>query len=251
MKKWKCKVCAYDHSGDTPPDKCPVCGASQSDFVEIENEIPKQQGDDIQLECTVCKYVHKGAEPPENCPVCGADQSKFVRAETDSSSPQEDAPPNTSTQDSDSFQMKVYQLLEEHVITHHLHPISVHVPNGVIPVAFIFVFMTAIFGAGTLALAAFYNTVFVMLAMPVVLLTGYIEWQKRYGGTYTDLFVTKLVCGGVVFAMSVILALWGFVDSDITQSTGDISLLYVFFHLIMLAAAGIAGHLGGKLVFKE
>jgi len=31
--KWTCKVCGYVHEGDTPPDECPVCGASRDAFV--------------------------------------------------------------------------------------------------------------------------------------------------------------------------------------------------------------------------
>jgi len=33
MKKWKCLVCGYIHVGETPPDKCPVCGAPKEKFV--------------------------------------------------------------------------------------------------------------------------------------------------------------------------------------------------------------------------
>ena len=35
MKKWKCGICGYVHTGDTPPEKCPVCGAPASKFVEV------------------------------------------------------------------------------------------------------------------------------------------------------------------------------------------------------------------------
>lgn len=34
MKKFVCTVCGYVHEGDTPPEKCPVCGAPASKFVE-------------------------------------------------------------------------------------------------------------------------------------------------------------------------------------------------------------------------
>lgn len=34
MKKWKCKLCGYIHTGDEPPDVCPVCGAPKEDFEE-------------------------------------------------------------------------------------------------------------------------------------------------------------------------------------------------------------------------
>jgi rubrerythrin len=37
MKKWKCSVCGYVHSGETPPDKCPVCGAGSDKFIEVND----------------------------------------------------------------------------------------------------------------------------------------------------------------------------------------------------------------------
>jgi len=27
MKRWRCGVCGYVHTGDSPPEKCPNCGA--------------------------------------------------------------------------------------------------------------------------------------------------------------------------------------------------------------------------------
>ena len=32
MKKWQCSVCKYIHTGDEPPEKCPVCGAKKTVF---------------------------------------------------------------------------------------------------------------------------------------------------------------------------------------------------------------------------
>ena len=34
MKKFVCPVCGYVHEGDTPPEKCPVCGVPGEKFVE-------------------------------------------------------------------------------------------------------------------------------------------------------------------------------------------------------------------------
>ncbi|MEA4919845.1 MAG: NADH peroxidase [Clostridiaceae bacterium] len=39
MKKFVCTVCGYVHEGDTPPEKCPVCGAPASKFVEQAGEM--------------------------------------------------------------------------------------------------------------------------------------------------------------------------------------------------------------------
>ena len=34
MKKSVCTVCGYTHEGDTPPEKCPICGAPAEKFTE-------------------------------------------------------------------------------------------------------------------------------------------------------------------------------------------------------------------------
>ncbi|HHD11709.1 MAG TPA: rubrerythrin family protein [Deltaproteobacteria bacterium] len=35
MKKWRCKVCGFEHQGDSPPKQCPVCDAPASMFEEM------------------------------------------------------------------------------------------------------------------------------------------------------------------------------------------------------------------------
>ncbi len=32
MKKWVCEICGYVHTGDTPPERCPQCGAPADKF---------------------------------------------------------------------------------------------------------------------------------------------------------------------------------------------------------------------------
>ncbi|MBI5186595.1 MAG: NADH peroxidase [Nitrospinae bacterium] len=38
MKKWKCSVCGYMHTGEAAPETCPVCYASREKFVEAAGE---------------------------------------------------------------------------------------------------------------------------------------------------------------------------------------------------------------------
>ena len=33
MAKWRCTICNYIHEGESPPEKCPVCGAGPDKFV--------------------------------------------------------------------------------------------------------------------------------------------------------------------------------------------------------------------------
>ncbi|NLM00477.1 MAG: rubrerythrin family protein [Treponema sp.] len=35
MKQWVCVVCGYVHTGDEPPDICPVCHVTKENFEEV------------------------------------------------------------------------------------------------------------------------------------------------------------------------------------------------------------------------
>jgi len=196
-------------------------------------------------QCTVCGYIHEGDEPPEECPVCGADRSKFIEivseepVETQMDQP-ESKPPISRPKLNPIFDL---------MVKHHVHPISVHIPNGVLPASVIFIVLAALFNFSGLSQAAFYNLIFVVLTLPLVIFSGYIEWQKKYRGQLTRLFKTKILCAAVVSLTAVILMVWLFIDPQAATSSSN--LLFLLINLVMLAAAGIAGFIGGKFVFKD
>ena len=204
-------------------------------------------------ECTVCGYMNEGDEPPDECPVCGADRSKFIEMDAEEPTQTETEKIESETKEADlepeeSTPSLTHNRLVDLMVKHHLHPVSVHIPNGVLPVSVIFIFLAAIFNFSGLSHAAFYNLVFVVLAMPLVLFSGYVEWRKKYAGKLTKLFKTKMVCGAVVTFTAIILVVWLFVDPQVAAS---FKLSFLFINIVMLAAATIAGFLGGKLVFKD
>jgi uncharacterized membrane protein len=207
-------------------------------------------------QCSVCGYIHTGEEPPEICPVCGADRSQFVEitdtADTASGNaiPQESAP-SAPSPDTVSPPETLLDMANNLMIKHHLHPISVHVPNGVVPAVAVFIFLAVLFHGPTLAKAAFYNTVFVLLSLPVVLYTGFNEWQKKYKGAMTRMFIAKIAAACVVTATALIIVGWHLIDPDVAEPGASLRLGFLMLHLVMLAAAGVAGFIGGKLVFKD
>ena len=212
--------------------------------------------------CTVCGYIHEGEEPPEICPVCGADRSKFVEIvaeENDEKKSKTKIDPikletETKTLDAEgktleppSIHDRIYQLM----VKHHVHPISVHIPNGLLPVSVLFIFLAVIFKFTGLSQAAFYNLIFVVLAMPLVLFSGVIVWQKKYNGVLTTLFLTKMICGGVVSLTAMILVIWSVVDPGVLALTSAHLVAFLFVNIVILGAAVTAGFLGGKLVFRD
>ena len=204
-----------------------------------------------QWKCLVCGYIHAGDEPPEKCPVCGADRSKFVEVsplETAEAAPDRPAAVQTTEPKSGT---KLYDFATALISKHHIHPISVHIPNGVAPAAVIFIALATFFQLENFALAAFYNMAFVLLAMPLVLFSGYVDWQKRFGGNLTSIFWIKIICGFVVLLTAIILVVWRIMDPNVAAATSANRWMFLGVHLILLCAAGIAGFCGGKLVFTQ
>ena len=192
-------------------------------------------------ECTVCGYIHVGDEPPEKCPRCGADRSKFVEI------PSEEKPLEKKPEPPAAF--SIVDVFTGLIVKHQLHPISVHIPNGVLPLSIFFIFIAAFLQLENFGFAAFYNMIFVVLAMPVVLFSGYIDWKKRFGGNLTKLFITKMICGSIVTILSLITVAWRIFTPNILSASSSGRWFFLFIHLVMLGAAVVAGYCGGNLVF--
>lgn len=221
MKKWKCTVCGYIHEGNEPPEKCPVCGADKSKFVElIEEEAP-------------------AAEPE------AATETIDAEFTSDSSSrtlnPAEG--PKTAAR-------QAFDTVKSLMIRHHAHPILVHIPNGVVPVSFLLALLAVMLKSDRISSAVEFNLLFVMLSMPLVLFSGYLDWKEKFGGAFTSVFITKMVCGGLITLGSAVLYFWMLKNHAVLITPGK-WMPFMLTDLVLLGAAGVAGFFGGKLVFKD
>ncbi len=221
MKKWMCGVCGFTVTAEEPPEKCPVCGADRSLFIAVEDSSGNSSVSD--------------GNSADSMADKGKSYTEASRAET--------ADPVSDSRD---FKARAYRIAEKIIDEHHLHPISVHIPNGVVPVAFIFILLSMMSGSSDLDIAAFLNMIFVLLALPAVIFTGYSDWKKKYSGAMTTVFKTKMICAAVVLSGTFISVLWRAFDS-----TAGSSYFYLLLNAVILASAGTAGFMGGKLVFKK
>ncbi len=273
MAKWKCSVCGYETSSNDAPDECPVCGAEKLKFNNLEafsfkTPSPGSPEKDAQKQwkCLVCGYIHTGSEPPNKCPVCGADKSQFIQVEAESAPkkalPSKPKPARDQTTD-DAARVhsqqtmtrtshSIFQLLArmEFITRLHGHPIAVHIPNGVLPLSFLFTLIAVAFKSEAFAIAASYNIAFVCLSMPIVVITGFIDWYNRFNARWAKIFSIKFICGITVGALSLIIALMWFVQPDIYQEVSARLILFLALNVINLITAAVAGFYGGKLVFN-
>jgi rubrerythrin len=59
MKKWKCGVCGFMHTGDEAPGACPVCGAGQDKFTEsTEDTMSLKEYTNAQINGEAWEVVH-------------------------------------------------------------------------------------------------------------------------------------------------------------------------------------------------
>jgi len=264
MKKWKCTVCGYIYEGDAPPEKCPLCKAPAEMFeavveeqeaaVEPTSSAPQDPSvEEVKREgkrwkCTICGYILEGDAPPNDCPICKAAAEKFVEIDADG----KELPPTVKAQAQNMaapVQEKKPRFFAKMMMRLHLHPISVHMPNGILPIAVIFLAISIFLNSKAFEPAAFFNLVAVLITMPLVLLTGFTEWKNRYQGAKTFIFFMKIFCSVVVTVSLVILVAWRFFEPGVAEADSPFRLIYFGIAAIMLAATGLAGHLGGKLVF--
>jgi len=226
MKRWQCSVCKYIHTGDTPPEKCPVCGVSGKKFVLLEDEA-EIQGSEKPTASAAAKAQGPSAEQPRP-------QTKAGPAAKPS------PPPAPAT---------LYGKLIEFMLKHHIHPISVHFPNGILPVSVILFVLAWLFDSELMVKAGFINLIFVILALPLVLFSGFMEWTRKYNQALTLIFKIKILAASLTTASCVIVVAWYLIDPLVLSSS--LAWIFILVNIIMLTAAGVAGLIGGRLVFKD
>ncbi len=217
MKKWRCTICNYIHEGDAPPETCPICKAPASKFVLVESDEEKISPSEKAAKIKALKQELKQKKK-----AAYADKGRFFR---------------------------LYETIKDIMVKHHAHPVSVHFPNGVLPVAVLLFVLAFVFCSNNLSLAGFYNLVFVLLALPFVIFAGYVEWVKKYKKAGTTLFLTKITAAAITSVTCLFNVIWYIIDPQVISSS--LGWLFIIICVIMLGSAGVAGYLGGKLVFKD
>jgi uncharacterized membrane protein len=190
--------------------------------------------------CTVCGYIHEGDEPPEKCPVCGvgAEFFKEVVEEGAAAAPAEAGGAAVPEEKPGG--------IVGLILNFHLHPISVHTPNGILPMAVLFIAVAMFFGVQGFEFASFISMFFVLLVMPAALITGFVEWLKRYKGATTKVFIIKIGAAMVVTTLLTVMVVWRLIDPQVLAGAGR--WIYLLMGVVMVGAAGLAGHLGGTMV---
>lgn len=132
----------------------------------------------------------------------------------------------------------------------YFHPIFVHFPQALFPVAFASFVLYLVTGNDLFEKGTFLMMVFGLAATPVTMITGYIDWKVRYKGYMTPVFKIKIVTGFVLTGLSLSAVLLRVLVPEVSRlPLSGMGWLHVALLAGCVASCVVEGHYGGKLVF--
>ena len=140
--------------------------------------------------------------------------------------------------------------MAEKVNVPHLHPILVHFPQGLFPVAFASFSLYLVTGVREFEAGAFVTALFGLLASPVATATGFFDWWNRYQAYMTSVFKIKIAGAFVLMALAgPAVVLRAFRPDLATLPLSGLGWAYFGLLAACTATCVVLGHYGGKLVF--
>ncbi|MGE5189421.1 MAG: DUF2231 domain-containing protein [Gemmatimonadota bacterium] len=132
----------------------------------------------------------------------------------------------------------------------YFHPMFVHFPQGLFPVALASFAVYVATGAEPLETGAYVAAAFGALAAPFTAITGLLDWKIRYKGYMTSVFRIKIVGAFVLIALSVAAVLLrAYVPGVAALPLSGAGYAYAGLLVACAATCVVLGHYGGKLVF--
>ncbi len=131
----------------------------------------------------------------------------------------------------------------------HIHAISVHFANGLIPTSVLFLCLFFMTENPDMEKAAFLTLLVGTLGVLATLVTGLIEWRKNYQGAWVPIFKKKLILGLVALAAGLGASTLRYLFPQLLLAVEPLSWVFVSLELLCCGAAAWAGYLGGRLVF--
>lgn len=132
----------------------------------------------------------------------------------------------------------------------HLHPIFVHFPQALFPVAFGAFSLYLATGVREFESGAFVCALFGASAAPVTTATGFLDWWNRYQAYMTSVFRIKIAGSFVLMALAASAVLLRAFHPDLAVlPLAGLGWLYFGLLAACTATCVVVGYYGGKLVF--
>jgi uncharacterized membrane protein len=131
-----------------------------------------------------------------------------------------------------------------------LHPMFVHFPQALFPVAFGAFCLYFATGAREIETGAFVCALFGVLAAPFTAATGFLDWWTHYQAYMTSVFRIKIIASFVLMALGAPAVLLRASHADLAVlPLGALGWAYFGLLAACTATCVVLGYYGGKLVF--
>jgi len=132
----------------------------------------------------------------------------------------------------------------------HLHPMCVHFPQALFPVAFASALLYLALGIRECEAGAYLCAFFGLLSSPAAILSGVIDWKLRFRGGMTRVFKIKIAGSAllVVLALPAVL-LRAYHPDLLLHPLQGAGLSYLSLLAACVADCTVLGFYGGRLVF--
>jgi len=136
----------------------------------------------------------------------------------------------------------IFDFLSKIGFLHPVHPAFTHIPMGMVMGAVIFRFSAFFPRLKFLAKTGYHCVILGLLGVPPTIITGYLDWQHRYGGEWEALIIVKMLLAVLLGVLMAIIAMKDDPENPVLdRKTG-------FYPLMLLLAVGL-GFSGGELIF--
>jgi uncharacterized membrane protein len=140
--------------------------------------------------------------------------------------------------------------MAEKVNVPYLHPVFVHFPQALFPVAFAAFGFYLLTGIREFETGAFVASLFGALAAPLTTATGFFDWWNRYQAYMTSVFKIKIAGAFVLMALAGPAVWLRALHPDLAAlPLGGLGWVYLGLLAACTATCVVLGHYGGKLVF--
>ncbi len=132
----------------------------------------------------------------------------------------------------------------------HIHPLFVHFPQALFPVAFAALSLYLLTGIREFETGAFIAALFGALAAPLTTASGFFDWWNRYQAYLTSVFKIKITGSFVLMALAGPAVLLRAFHPDLAAlPLGGLGWAYFGLLAACTATCVVLGYYGGKLVF--
>lgn len=132
----------------------------------------------------------------------------------------------------------------------YFHPIFVHFPQALFPVALASFVLYLATGAGQFETGAYVAAAFGALAAPFTTITGFLDWKFRYKAYMTSVFRIKIAGAFVLIGLAIPAVLLRSLVPDVAAlPLSGAGFAYAGLLAACAATCVVLGRYGGKLVF--